>query len=137
MGCYRDSSTARVGNRNVLTARDNSKPEFYGQHVDWFNFDIFLPKFACECAKKVIEAGYNTFGMQFYGTLITYYTRLYCLIHIFIVLPNGCVFLLLSSTVYFHFKFISSCDLWFLRSLKAEKLHACHNQTVRLASPLG
>ena len=71
MSCYNDYSwTARHGNQLVLTARHKSttKPEsFYGQYIDWFNFDIFLPKFACECAKKVVEAGHNTFGMQFYG----------------------------------------------------------------------
>ena len=66
IGCYNDYSR---NNELALTARDHRSSKYMGEPIDWWNYDIFLPKFACECAKKVLEKGYNTFGLQYYGML--------------------------------------------------------------------
>ena len=60
IGCYKDNAASRSGNEYVLNARNR---------IDWDDYAIFLRQFACDCAKKVVEAGYDTFGMQFYGTV--------------------------------------------------------------------
>ncbi|XP_028412074.1 uncharacterized protein LOC114534800 [Dendronephthya gigantea] len=69
IGCFSDRSRPRPqqGNDLILTARQkNTRAEFFGW-IDWWNYDIFLRKFACKCAKKTAENGHSTFGMQFYG----------------------------------------------------------------------
>ncbi len=68
IGCYNDYTSRRYLSLKTLalTARDRGSEKYMGQDVDWWNYDIFLPQFACECAKK-IEANYTTFGLQYYG----------------------------------------------------------------------
>ena len=62
-----------------------------GQSIDWWNYDVFLPMFACECAKKTVEKGYNTFGLEYYGTLNAF-TLYHCL-------PSGNSILILRDLV--------------------------------------
>ncbi|CAB3989558.1 Hypothetical predicted protein [Paramuricea clavata] len=64
IGCYKDYEQ---DNEHVLSARVPGASNYVGQPIDWWNYDVFLPMFACECAKKTVENGYNTFGLQYYG----------------------------------------------------------------------
>ena len=66
LGCYKDHNT-RPLNSYILTDRDKSIGIFSGKEVDWYHFDTYLPEFACRCAMKTVEKGWNTFGLQYYG----------------------------------------------------------------------
>ena len=68
IGCYKD--TSRPLDDYILTDRDSSLPIYSGIPVDWKNFGTYIPDFACRCAQKAAEKGYDTFGLQFYGKYI-------------------------------------------------------------------
>lgn len=76
LGCYRDK---RANNNNVnrplneylLTDRQHGISASSGRSIDWYHFDTYLPEFACRCAQKTVEKGYNTFGVQYYGKTFT------------------------------------------------------------------
>ena len=65
IGCYKD--TSRPLDDYILTDRDSSLSIYSGIPVDWKNFGIYITDFACRCAQKAAEKGYDTFGLQFYG----------------------------------------------------------------------
>ena len=68
IGCYRDFSRALFD--YILTDMDSSLSIYSGMPVDWENFGTYIPDFACRCAQKAAEKGYDTFGLQFYGKYI-------------------------------------------------------------------
>lgn len=75
MGCYRDKGGLDVNNqpRRVLpnyiyNERDPKvKHNYGGRKIDWGNWNNYYPGFACRCAEKAKEKGYDLFGVQFYG----------------------------------------------------------------------
>lgn len=73
VGCYRDNhfSNARPLSRYALNDRDPHHPRFSGKLIDWRSWDVYVPDFACRCAKKARELGSNFFGLQFYGECYT------------------------------------------------------------------
>ena len=46
---------------------DPSISNYGGRKIDWFNWNVYMPGFACRCAKKAKELGYDVFALQFYG----------------------------------------------------------------------
>ncbi|XP_078365080.1 uncharacterized protein LOC144649466 [Oculina patagonica] len=56
IGCFQDKS--RPFPELLITQRKN---------IDWKNWNEFLERFVCDCANKTAAAGYNFFGIQFWG----------------------------------------------------------------------
>ena len=71
LGCYKDKHVRQVENRPlnqyILTDRDPRHRVSSGRSIDWGNYDLYLPEFACRCAMKSLENGWDTFGVQYYG----------------------------------------------------------------------
>lgn len=70
VGCFRDlhQKLARQLPEYITNGRDPTvKTGFSGKRIDWRNWDIFVPDFACRCAMKAKDKNYTFFGMQFYG----------------------------------------------------------------------
>ena len=65
VGCYKD--TSRPLNDYILSDTDISTSVYSGINVDWKNFSVYIGDFACRCAQKAAEKGYDTFGLQNYG----------------------------------------------------------------------
>ncbi len=65
VGCYRDRG--RPLSSYILTDRDKRHRASSGRDIDWNHYDTYLPDFACRCAMKTVEYGWNTFGVQYYG----------------------------------------------------------------------
>lgn len=51
-----------------MTDRERRLEIYSGQSIDWRNWDVYMPKFVCRCAKEAKQNGHNTFGVQYYGT---------------------------------------------------------------------
>ena len=66
VGCFKDSPS-RVLKEHVLNERDPRSKVFKGIRIDWFNWNNYMPAFACRCAQIVKDKGYTVFGLQFYG----------------------------------------------------------------------
>lgn len=75
VGCFRDNhESPRPLGDYVLNDRDPTATESYsGQSIDWQNWDVYLPEFACRCAKKAQEKGATYFGLQYYGRVNYWY----------------------------------------------------------------
>lgn len=69
IGCYKDKhrSHERPLPDYLFNDRDPSIDNFSGQRIDWRNWDIYVPNFACRCAKAARDHNATVFGMQFYG----------------------------------------------------------------------
>jgi len=69
IGCFKDNHivSARPLPEYLTNDRDPRHPTFSGQRIDWRNWDVYVPDFACRCALKAKEKNYTFFGMQFYG----------------------------------------------------------------------
>jgi len=66
IGCYKDTPQ-RALPHYIYNERDPSINNYGGRRIDWFNWNEYFPGFACRCAKKAKELGYDLFGLQFYG----------------------------------------------------------------------
>lgn len=51
----------------IYNERDPSIRNYGGRRIDWFNWNEYYPGFACRCAQKAKQLGYDLFGLQFYG----------------------------------------------------------------------
>lgn len=69
IGCFKDNHivSARPLPEYLTNDRDPKIATFSGQRIDWRNWDVYIPDFACRCALKAKEKNYTFFGMQFYG----------------------------------------------------------------------
>ena len=67
--CFNDKhkSNQRPLPDYLFSDRDPSIKQFSGQMVDWRNWDMYLPKFVCRCAKAAKNHNTTFFGMQFFG----------------------------------------------------------------------
>ena len=43
---------------------------FGGRRIEWNNWNMYYPGFACRCAQKAKQLGYDIFGLQFYGNFL-------------------------------------------------------------------
>lgn len=69
VGCYNDyhNQNNRPLPDYLFTDRDPSIAISSGRQVDWTNWDVYVPEFACRCAKAAKDNNSTFFGMQFYG----------------------------------------------------------------------
>lgn len=51
----------------IFNDRDPSIDNFSGMRIDWRNWDVYVPQFACRCAAAAKALNHTFFGMQFYG----------------------------------------------------------------------
>lgn len=60
IGCYNENSGDRALSENLFSMRKN---------INWKpgEWEKFLKRLACRCAKKTSDTGYSYFGLQFYG----------------------------------------------------------------------
>lgn len=66
IGCYKDTANRALPNY-IYNERDPTIKNYGGRKIDWFNWNEYFPGFACRCAEKAKQLGYNLFGLQFYG----------------------------------------------------------------------
>ncbi|XP_032240147.2 uncharacterized protein LOC5514576 [Nematostella vectensis] len=59
IGCYRDSGRKPQPLTEQLSNDRNA--------IDWNKWNTLMPEMVCRCAKKALDSGYDTFGIQFYG----------------------------------------------------------------------
>ena len=69
IGCFKDNHivSARPLPEYLANDRDPRHRSFSGQRIDWRNWDVYTPDFACRCALEAKQRNYTFFGMQFYG----------------------------------------------------------------------
>ena len=71
LGCYYDRhQNPRPLPKYILTERQKNLAISTGGEIDWRHYDVYLPRFTCKCAKKALEKGYSTFGIQYYGKFV-------------------------------------------------------------------
>ena len=51
----------------LFNDRDKSIQTWSGRWIDWRNWDVYVPQFACRCAHAAKAKHFTYFGMQFYG----------------------------------------------------------------------
>ena len=55
----------------IYQERDKTlKKNYGGRKIEWYNWNMYYPGFACRCAQKAKELGYDIFGLQFYGNVL-------------------------------------------------------------------
>ena len=69
VGCYKDAhrKTQRPLPDYLFNDRDSSIQNWSGKWIDWRNWDVYVPQFACRCAHAAKAKNFTYFGMQFYG----------------------------------------------------------------------
>lgn len=69
VGCYKDAhkQTQRPLPDYLFNDRDSSIQTWSGKWIDWRNWDVYVPQFACRCAHAAKAKNFTYFGMQFYG----------------------------------------------------------------------
>ena len=68
IGCFRDvNRKLRMLPDYIMTDREEGLAVSSGRRIDWQNWDVYMPEFACRCAKKAKENGLHIFGVQYYG----------------------------------------------------------------------
>lgn len=67
IGCYKDTHHHRALPHYIYNERDPSTNNYGGRKIDWFNWNTYYPGFACRCAHRAKQLGYDLFGLQFYG----------------------------------------------------------------------
>ena len=68
MGCYSDDgNNPRPLPEELFTDQSPTSPMFTGQHVDYENWDQYLPNIVCRCAEMTEKKGYKVFGLQMFG----------------------------------------------------------------------
>ncbi|XP_028403372.1 uncharacterized protein LOC114526070 [Dendronephthya gigantea] len=66
VGCYKDNGKRPLTDE-ILTDRQKNLAISSGKTEDWKHFYAYLPDFACRCATKTVDKGWDTFGVQYYG----------------------------------------------------------------------
>ena len=67
-GCFQDRPPPnRALKVQVLNVRDPQSKVYGGDQIDWYDWNNYMARFACRCAKIVKEKGWKVFGLQFYG----------------------------------------------------------------------
>lgn len=67
VGCFKDMTSNRALQYYIYNERDPSIRNYGGRKIDWFNWNNYFTGFACRCAQKAKEMGYDLFGLQNYG----------------------------------------------------------------------
>ena len=68
MGCYSDDGNSpRPLPEELFTDQSPTSAVFTGKHVDYENWDQYLPNIVCRCAEMADEKGYKIFGLQMFG----------------------------------------------------------------------
>ena len=69
VGCYKDAhrQTQRPLPDYLFNDRDKWIQNWSGKSIDWRNWDVYVPQFACRCAHTAKAKNFTYFGMQFYG----------------------------------------------------------------------
>ena len=69
VGCYKDLHipSARPLPDYLFNDRDPSIDNYNGRRIDWDNWGVYLPEFACRCAAAAKAKNHTFFGIQFYG----------------------------------------------------------------------
>ena len=87
VGCYKDAhkQAQRPLPDYLFNDRDSSIQTWSGKWIDWRNWDVYVPQFACRCAHAAKAKNFTHFGMQFYGKFqlvkrvnIHFKCKLYC-----------------------------------------------------------
>ena len=69
MGCRKDKRHDRALPEMLINERDRYSKYYNDIDVDWYNWDTYLPEFACRCANAAKKKGYKYIGLQFWGEL--------------------------------------------------------------------
>ena len=89
VGCYHDSQKKpRPLPHYILTDRDKNHKHYNGTDIDWWNWNTYMPAFACRCAQRAKSYGYRVFGVQYFGRYRTASISLYLLSMLKISLPE-------------------------------------------------
>ena len=75
--CLLNSQSNRALPKYIYNERDPSIKNYGGRKIDWFNWSEYYPGFACRCAKKAKQLGYDLFALQFYGTFNNFISLAY------------------------------------------------------------
>ena len=68
MGCYSDDGNSpRPLPEELFTDQNPTSAMFTGHHVDYENWDQYLPSLVCRCAEMTFQKGYKVFGLQLFG----------------------------------------------------------------------
>ncbi|XP_048584945.1 uncharacterized protein LOC5514578 [Nematostella vectensis] len=67
VGCFEDQFINRSLPNYIYNERDPTHPTYGNRSIEWYNWNNWLPGFACRCAAKAKELGYDVFGVQFWG----------------------------------------------------------------------
>ena len=68
LGCFRDKlKEPRPLPRMLSNERDAHSRVWNGHLIQWLNWDEYIEKLICRCAKRTLQEKYNTFGLQYYG----------------------------------------------------------------------
>ena len=67
--CYQDNHeiNRRPLQNYLFNDLDPTIKTFSGIRTDWKNWDVYLPKFACRCAREAKARNATFFGVQSYG----------------------------------------------------------------------
>ena len=70
LGCFRDKlKEPRPLSRMLFSERDPHSKWWNGFLIQWLNWDEYIEKLICRCAKRAFMEKYNIFGLQYYGEL--------------------------------------------------------------------
>ncbi|XP_027049766.1 uncharacterized protein LOC113677199 [Pocillopora damicornis] len=67
IGCYKDNGYQRAFPELLLTARDNTSAVYFGENINWKDWENFIDRFTCACAQKAKQKYSNYFGIEYYG----------------------------------------------------------------------
>ncbi|XP_022793452.1 uncharacterized protein LOC111332399, partial [Stylophora pistillata] len=67
IGCFEDDGYQRAFPELLLTARDNRSAVYFGENINWKDWENFIDGFTCACAQKAKQKHYKYFGIEYYG----------------------------------------------------------------------
>lgn len=67
VGCRKDIRGDRALPEILINERDRTSSKYNGFDVNWYDWDNYLPAFACRCAEAAMKKGYKYFGLQYWG----------------------------------------------------------------------
>ncbi len=71
IGCYNDDgNNPRPLPEEMFTDQSPTSSAYTGRHVDFDNWDQYLPSLVCRCAKEADKRGYRVFGLQLFGRVL-------------------------------------------------------------------
>eukprot|EP00794_Sanderia_malayensis_P010874 gene10874-12030_t len=66
IGCYNDDGNSPRPLPEMLFTDQN--PATSGRHIDYDNWDQYMPDVVCRCAKETTKRAYRVFGLQLFGS---------------------------------------------------------------------